>query len=59
MTRIYFNKEKKVGNYLDAGSWQVNHHAAFLKKLRRSRTDLSSKSSNDVPALGNKLSWSC
>ena len=52
MTRIYFNEEKKVGNCLDAGSWQVNCHATFLKRLHRSRTDLSLKSSNNVPAAG-------
>ena len=52
MIRIYFNEEKKVGNYLDAGSWHVNCSATFLKKLRRSRMDLSSKSSNDILAVG-------
>ena len=52
MIRIYFNEEKKVGNYLDIGSWQMNCRASFSKKLRRSRTDLSSKSSNDIPVVG-------
>ena len=32
-------------NYLDAGSWQVNRRAAFLKKSHRSRMDLSAERS--------------
>ena len=39
-----------MGNYLDAGSGQVNHCAALKKKLCRSR-DLSLKISNDVPTV--------
>ena len=53
MTRIYFNEEKKVGNnYLDADSWQENHRAVFLKKLRRSRMDLGPESSIDILVVG-------
>ena len=52
MTTIYFNEEKKVGNYLDAGSWQENHRAVFLKKLRRSWMDLGPESSIDILAVG-------
>ena len=43
MTRNYFDEEKKVGNYLDAGSWQVNHRTTFSKKSHRSRMDLSTE----------------